>query len=78
MFMTSHGNPLLDPTRFTLSIGEAADALGVARSTAYNEARRTGFVTAGVPVIQIGKRLVVSANLLRQALCVDLPAAGSA
>jgi excisionase family DNA binding protein len=51
------GNTQIDLRRATYTIREAADILGISRSTAY-ESVRTG--TFPVPVIRIGRRLVIS------------------
>lgn len=45
----------------TVSLGQAADLLGIGRSTAYDLARRDEFP---VPVLKIGRRRVVSKKRL--------------
>jgi hypothetical protein len=59
---------LLDPRRVTISVSQAADVLGIAKSTAHNAYKETGVLMEGVPVLQVGKRRVVSVTLLRAAL----------
>lgn len=68
--MTKPIDPLDDPRRRTISIPEAATIIGVAKSTAYNVVKATGFLMPGVPVLRIGKRQVVSTAQLRAALGV--------
>lgn len=59
---------LTDPTRVTLSMSQAAQVLGISKSTASHQYHRTGFLTEGVRVLRIGKRCVVSCAELRRAL----------
>ncbi len=59
---------LNDPTRLTLSMTQAAQVLGISKSTASHQFRRTGYLTDGVRVLRIGKRCVVSCAELRRAL----------
>jgi len=59
---------LLDPKRVTISVSQAADVLGIAKSTAHNAYKETGVLMEGVPVLRVGKRRVVSVTLLRAAL----------
>ena len=49
----------------TLTVEEAAAALGVGRSTAYELAR-----TGGIPVIRLGRRIVVPTAALAELLGV--------
>jgi len=65
-------DPLLDPDRRTVTIAEAARILGVSRSTAHAAHKSTGFLMAGVPVLRVGKRCVVSTAHLREALGIVL------
>jgi hypothetical protein len=58
------------PQRATLSIEEAAGALGISRSLAYSEAR-SGAI-AGVPVLRIGARLLVMREPLERLLGADV------
>jgi len=46
------------PTSATLTVPEAADLLGIGRNLAYEIAKREG-VLAGVPVIRVGRRLLI-------------------
>lgn len=67
---------LTDPNRLTVSITEAADILGISRSTAFFAASKTGQLTDGVPVIVIltgstRERRVVSTAHLRTVLGVE-------
>jgi hypothetical protein len=59
---------LSDPHIVTVSITEAAEILGVARSTAHAHYKRTGELVPSVPVLRVGKRCVVSLAHLRAAL----------
>lgn len=64
---------LTDPNRITVTITEAADILGIARTTAFYAASKTGQIIDGVPVIRITtrsnrERRVVSTAHLRAAL----------
>ena len=59
---------LNDPARLTLSVSQAAEILGISKSTASHAYRRTGYLTEGVRVLRIGKRCVVSCTELRRAL----------
>ena len=62
---------LHNPMALTVSVSQAALILGIAKSTAHKECR-SGFLTAGVPVIQVGRRRVISIAHLRATL--GLPA----
>lgn len=54
----------LEPTEpLTVSLGTAADLLGIGRSTAYDLARRDVFP---IPVLKIGRRKVVSKKRLAE------------
>lgn len=64
---------LRDPTRATVSISQAAAILGVAKSTAHAAYKATGFLSPGVPVMQIGRRYAVSVFHLRTALGIEEP-----
>lgn len=59
-------------TRGTLTIEEAAKRLGVSRWLAYEEVRRTGFI-GGVPVLRVGRRLLVPRAALERVLSGDAP-----
>ena len=62
---------LNNPMALTVSVSQAALILGIAKSTAHKECR-SGFLTEGVPVIQIGRRRLISITHLRVKL--GLPA----
>jgi hypothetical protein len=64
---------LNDPTRLTLSMAQAAQVLGISKSTASHQYKRTGYLTEGVRVLRIGKRCVVSCAELRRALGLSEP-----
>lgn len=64
---------LSDPTRLTLSMAQAALVLGISKSTASHQFKRTGYLTEGVRVLRIGKRCVVSCAELRKALGLPEP-----
>ena len=51
----------------TLNVPEWACWLGISQSEAYEQARLTGAI-AGVPVIRVGKRVVVSRELAERVL----------
>ena len=59
------------PTR-TISVEQAAVMLGVSRSVAYEAARRFEATGQGLPVVRIGRRLVVPLGRL-EALLGDQP-----
>ena len=65
---------LNDPNLVTVSLAQASLILGVGRTTAFNAYKRTGYVTDGVPVRKVGRRIVVSLAHLRSALGVLEPA----
>ena len=54
----------------TTTIPEAAEALGISRGLAYQLAARDGEL-AGVPVIRVGRRLLIPTAPLRAALGLD-------
>ncbi|MDQ3694142.1 MAG: helix-turn-helix domain-containing protein [Chloroflexota bacterium] len=51
----------------TVSVEEAAKVLGIGRGLAYQEARLTGQLI-GVPVLRVGRRLLISRAALDRAL----------
>lgn len=53
--------------RATLTIDEAAQALGIGRTLIYEEVRRTGQL-AGVRVLRVGKRWLVPRQAFERAL----------
>jgi hypothetical protein len=53
--MSNNMNPtdlLTDPTRVTVSVSQASRILGIAKSTAHNAYKGTGFLCPGVPVLR--------------------------
>jgi hypothetical protein len=66
---------LKDPELVTVSVSQAAQILGVARSTAHKQYSTTGLLMPGVPVLKVGKRCVVSLAHLRSALGLPDPSA---
>ena len=58
------------PASATLTIPEAAKLLGVGRNLAYTIARRDGEL-AGVPVIRVGRRLLIPQASLLAVLGLD-------
>lgn len=76
METTPTTNPLdllRDPCRATVSVSQAAEILGVAKSTAHAAYKVTGYLSPGVPVMRIGRRYTVSVFHLRAALGMDDP-----
>jgi hypothetical protein len=59
---------LADPAVTVVSVATAARLLGVARTTAHYAYQADGYITAGVPVLRIGRRVVVPTAALRRAL----------
>ena len=55
--------------RRTLTVPEVAERLGIARSTAFDLAKRNALP---VPVIRLGRRLVVSRELVERLLAGEL------
>ena len=66
---TSHRLDGSRPMSSTLTITEAAELLGISRNSAY-EAARSGELV-GVPVLRVGRRLLVPAASLRAVLGLD-------
>lgn len=56
------------PDRATATLGEVASLLGIGRSTAYELAQRDALP---IPVIRLGRRLVVSRAALDRLLAAD-------
>lgn len=76
METTPTTNPLdllRDPNRATVSVSQAAEILGVAKSTAHAAHKKTGCLGADIPVLRIGRRYTVSVFHLRAALGIDSP-----
>ena len=70
---------LKDPNRMTCTVTEAAQILGISRTTAYYAYTRSGNIVAGVPVIVVAtgsnrERRVVSTAHLRAVLGMPDPA----
>jgi len=61
------------PGLVTVSLAQASLILGVGRTTAFNAYKRTGYVTDGVPVRKVGRRIVVSLAHLRNSLGLPQP-----
>lgn len=61
---------LLDSTRETITVAEAAQVLGISRSVAYAEARayEQSQGATGLPVLRMGNRFVVPVVRLRALL----------
>ena len=57
------------PSRRTATIEEVAATFGIARSTAYELAKRDALP---VPVIRLGRRMVVSRDLLARVLAGEM------
>jgi excisionase family DNA binding protein len=59
--------------RATVSVEEAADLLGISRSTAYEAARlyEASKGTAGLPVLRFGRRFLVPVPRLRALLGIS-------
>jgi hypothetical protein len=58
--------------RRTVSVEEAARELGISRALAYDLARTTGRL-GGVPVVRLGRRIVVPRAALDRVLAGDTP-----
>jgi excisionase family DNA binding protein len=69
-FPASHRRVAALPTNATLTIPEAAKLLGIGRNLAYEIARRDGEL-AGVPVIRVGRRLLIPYARLLTVLGID-------
>jgi len=61
----------------TLTIPEAAELLGISRNSAYQHAASDGHL-AGVPVISVGRRLVIPAAIFREVLGLPVGSADDA
>lgn len=59
--------PSSPPTRLTMSISEAAELLGISRTTAYELAR-----SSELPTVRLGRRLLVPVNRLAELLGTDV------
>lgn len=57
------------PTRLTLSIAEAAELVGISRTTAYELAQ-----SGELPTVRLGRRILVPVNQLADVLGTDVGA----
>jgi len=57
------------PTRLTLSIAEAAELVGISRTTAYELAQ-----SGELPTVRLGRRILVPVNQLAEVLGTDVDA----
>ena len=64
---------LYDTSIHAVSVAQAAEILGIARSTASHAIRKTGVLVEGVPVMRVGKRQLVSTTHLRDVLGIAQP-----
>ena len=63
---------IYNKNRVAMSMREACKTLGVAYTTGLKHYQLTGELTEGVPVIKIGRKLLVSTEPLRQKLGIQL------
>jgi len=68
-----------DPTVVTITVSQAAQILGISKSTAHKNAQLTGHLLNGdlIPVFKCGSRTIVSLEQLRQVLNYPTPVAAS-
>ena len=64
---------LFDTSVHAVSVAQAAEILGIARSTASHAIRKTGVLVDGVPVMRVGKRQLISTTHLRDVLGIPQP-----
>jgi len=64
---------LFDTSIHAVSVAQAAEILGIARSTASHAIRKTGVLVEGVPVMRVGKRQLISTTHLRDVLGIPQP-----
>ena len=64
---------LYDTSVHAVSVAQAAEILGIARSTASHAIRKTGVLVEGVPVMRVGKRQLISTTHLRTVLGIPQP-----
>ena len=64
---------LYDTSIQAVSVAQAAEILGIARSTASHAIRKTGVLVEGVPVMRVGKRQLISTTHLRDVLGIPQP-----
>mgnify|MGYP003658536774 CR=1 FL=1 len=62
---------LSDSSIITISVMEAAEILGINKTTAYAAIKNKGYFVEGVTVINAGGRLVVVLDQLRQVLGIQ-------
>lgn len=69
---TRNAKELLDdPTVLVVSLEEAAQLLGISRSTAWRSQKATGEVCSGVPVLRSGSSIRVPTSFIRKAIGLD-------
>ena len=68
-----------DPTVVTVTVSQAAQILGISKSTAHKNYQITGYLLNGnlIPVLSCGSRTIVSLEHLRKALNYPTPLATS-
>jgi hypothetical protein len=62
---------LTDPNKTTFNVAEVCKILGVGRTTINQDVQNKGTIINSVPALRVGKRIVFSATLLRNALGVS-------
>ena len=69
---------LNDPTVVSVTVSQAAQILGISKSTAHKNYQTTGYLLNGglVPVLACGSRTIVSLEHLRRVLNYPTPNAG--
>jgi hypothetical protein len=67
---------IMDANVFTVSVAVACRLLGIAITTAHYHYNETGHIASGIPVIRVGKRVLVPTIALRAALHIPEPKAG--
>jgi Helix-turn-helix domain len=68
---TATATPDQGEGRRTISVAQAARELGIGRSLAYELARTTGCL-GGVPVVRLGRRIVVPRSALDRVLAGEI------
>ena len=70
---------LNDPTVVSVTVSQAAQILGISKSTAHKNYQMTGYLLNGnlIPVLSCGSRTIVSLEHLRKALNYPTPLAAS-
>lgn len=64
---------LYDTSIHAVSVAQAAQILGIARSTASHAIRKTGVLVEGVPIMRAGRRQLISTTHLRDVLGIPQP-----